>query len=164
MITLKEIEMFASNCRACHREFKPFISYINNNDYKSAWQTVLGNINWLNAHGLDILSILELADYTGIEHLISGKIAVFYKYDKMGFLYSTISLYGDGSTQSISTYKNNERNGKYISYNNAGGKMMETEYLNHYEHGTRIYYDSDGNIYLRYKYIDGERICELLPE
>lgn len=164
MVTLEEIKQFAIDNMACDTELEPFIDYIDNHNYKFAWQTVLGNLGWLNDKylELDIMPILELADYTGITHFCSGEISYSYNYDVEGLIHSRLSFYNDGNTQSFCKYKNGVLHGTYTSYNVYGGKMMETEYLNGEENGIRIYYDVDGNIYLRYRYINGQRVCELL--
>lgn len=167
MITLEEIKEFAIKKEACSGEINPFINYINNGDEKSAWQTVLGNMNWLNKMGLDfetdISTIFELADNIGKNHFqLTGTIYNIYKYDKNGSIIYIESYFNNGNLHYIANYKNDEYNGLYTEYNYNGIKIKETNYLNDIENGIRTYYDANGVITERYKYVDGERICELL--
>ena len=167
MITLEEIEEFAIKNEACDTEYYPFRKYIRNGDEKSAWQTVLGNISWLNKVGLqldaDLPNILELADYTGIDHfslvvIISNVI----KYDSSGNICNVKSLNLDGSIFTYSEYnKFREYHGKRIMYYPNGTKEWESNYIDGKENGIRSFYDSSGYLISRCKYVDGERICEL---
>lgn len=168
MITLEEIKEFAVKKQACSGEVYPFCEYIRNGDEKSAWQTVLGNIGWLTTNGLklevDIPDILKLADHTGRDHYyINHQIDNIWKYDENGLMIYNESYHSNGNLCFTANYKNDEYHGLHTSYSYTGIKYMETNYENDVENGTRTYFNEDGVITERYKYVDGECICELLP-
>lgn len=47
-MTLEEIKEFAISKGACKSQLNKFIELVDNNDELSAWQTVLGNYDWLH--------------------------------------------------------------------------------------------------------------------
>lgn len=51
-MTLSEIKEFAIANKACKAQLNKFIEFITNGDELSAWQTVLGNYNWLRSRRL----------------------------------------------------------------------------------------------------------------
>ena len=113
MKTLEEIKSFAEQHKACDAQYDKFVEFIDNGDELSAWQTVLGNIDWLKGSGLDIdiTDVIEKANGVGKTWWKNGQISgeCTYKDGKRNGLYRR--WYPNGQLEEECAYKDGKRNG-----------------------------------------------------
>ena len=108
MITLSDILVFAVAKNACKSQLNKFISFMEDGDELSSWQTVLGNLGWLRENGLDI-------EQSYIEGKANGIGKVWYL---------------NGQLYIEETYKNGELDGLYREWYENGQLSVEKTYKN----------------------------------
>ena len=132
MITLHQIKEFAIKHNACSAQLNNFIQFIELNDELSAWQTVLGNISWLEENGLtiDINYIESKANHIAKQWNSNGQLEVqcTYKNGKIDGLYRW--WYDNGQLRVEYTYKNGKIDGLYRSWYENGQLYREFTYKN----------------------------------
>lgn len=107
-MTLQEIKDFAKAHGACESQYNKFAEFVDAGDELKAWQTVLGNIDWLNNRGagLDAKEICELAKGIGLKWYSDGALAVEKNYVN-GQLHGTLKEWHSNGTFCIEEYWEN---------------------------------------------------------
>ena len=140
MTTLKEIKIFANNNNACYPQYKNFkkFYYLDlifgrfTEKFKIlAWQTVLGNLDWLIGKGLNLNK-----KYVEIQAKNIGK-----------------TWYYNGKIDKIFNYENGKLNGDYKYFDNKGKLIEKCNYLNGKLNGDyEQFYFKNGNLYIKTTY------------
>ena len=128
--TLQKILEFAVKKRACSPQLNKFKEFIQQGDDLSAWQTAMGNYNWLKNAGLDIdITYLEIKSLgIGKVWYMNGKLCceIICKNGKLDGLYR--QWYPDGQLREECTYKNGQLNGMYREWHPDGQLRAEKTY------------------------------------
>ena len=158
MITLESIKTFAIDENACKRSLLPFCNFLKEGNKVECWRIVLANINWLDAHGLNLKlyhkAVCKKAEYVSKMYFIDDptRCSKLINFDKQGRIHGeVIEYYFDGTVNSISNYKRGNTISSISYYNN--GKVAATKQFKHNRyHGKMCFYHVNGNLrdYLNY--------------
>ena len=147
-MTLQEIKEFAKEHRACESQYNKFCKLIESGDELKAWQTVLGNIDWLNDRGagLDAREISILAQGIGLRWHEDGELQIKENWEN-GRRHGTRKEWRDNGTlwEEIN-YVNGELHGAWKLWHKNGILWIEENLENGRRHGTRKTWHEDGEL------------------
>lgn len=133
-VTLEQIKEGAIEGRACKAQLNKFLEFLNSGNELEAWQTVLGNYEWLIKKGIitteDVAVIETLANGIGKIWYESGQLRGFctYKEGKPDRLYQW--WYESGKLKESYTYKEGKLDGLYQRWYESGQLKESFTYKN----------------------------------
>lgn len=135
---LLRIAVQAESEGACKSQLNKFKQFIEQGDYLQAWQTVLGNIEWLKAKNIELPSDLEsLANNVGKTWHDNGNVCI------------------------EATYVNGKENGSYKWWYSNGQLYMEATHKDGMRHGLCRIYAHDGKL-IDVLYFENDRVVQIL--
>ena len=172
MTTLKEIKIFAKNNNACFSQYNNFkkFYYLDllfgrfTEKFKIlAWQTVLGNIDWLIGKGLNLNKkyVENKAKNIGKIWYPNGKLMRIFNYEN-GKLNGDKKYFDNkGKLIEKCNYLNRKLNGVYEQFFFKNGKpYIKKTYKNNLLHGFYYVWDIDGKL-IDKKYFENDKPIEL---
>ena len=129
--TLESIREAARKADACEAEFNPFTDAIDRGDTLTAWQTVLGNREWLLRRVIALPHNLEeLAEHVGKSWHSNGQL---YKQCTCqdGKLHGNYKeWYDNGQLVAQCTYQDGKLHGNYKEWYDNGQLVAQCTYVN----------------------------------
>ena len=136
MVTLQDILKFAKEYNACSAQLNKFISFLEDGDELSAWQTVLGNLDWFG--GSDVYGLL-------IDRKLLEKNA-----DGIGKTWNA-----DGQLKVKRNYKDGKEHGLYREWYDNGQLKYEANLIDDIYYGLERTWYRNGQLAYECNYMDG---------
>ncbi len=142
--------------RACGSQLKKFKQLVEQEDYLQAWQTVLGNKQWLEENRIILPDNLEeLANNVGKTWHKNGRLWEEETY-KDGKRHGSCKLwYPNGQLEVEATFKDGYLHGPYAAWYSNGQLCIEANYTNGKLHGLYRRYGNDGELLEVTYYVNG---------